>query len=198
MEISRVLGEPGGLGTLYEEQGTFKVDPALPGSEGELLIRCTGKGRHPSRELARGFWLEVLSAPDGDDAPYSFVFWGRATQAQGAPRFVPAIRMVNPLQEDEVKSRRGDGIHYSLTDYKDLNEAYLDDAEAGVRMNHLKHQFTCPTCKRLLVLTEANLALHVFLELIVKDPGNGGRVTLDISRLGDEFIRMIPRTLLGT
>lgn len=162
----------------YEHEGSYFVTPKLPASEGELLVRCTDGGRHPSRELGRGAWIEVAL---GHDSPASLVFWDAPITAHGRERFVPQVRMFDHRQQDEVISKRGDVIDYAPNNFLDLNA--VDPAKMGAGMTIGKSEFRCPTCRRRVTLTPVKLGMYVFLDLISRNVSHGGRARVDVSRL---------------
>lgn len=162
----------------YLHEGSYFVTPKLPASEGELLVRCTDGGQHPSRELGRGRWAEIIS---GEDMLASLVFWDAPITAHGQLRFVPQARMFDHKQQDEVPSKRGDAIDYAPNDYMDLNTE--NPGKIGPGMSFDKSEFRCPTCRRRVVLTSAKLGMYVFLDLISRNVSNGERARVDVSRL---------------
>ncbi|BAG29269.1 MULTISPECIES: hypothetical protein [Kocuria] len=162
----------------YLHEGSYFVTPKLPASEGELLVRCTDGGQHPSRELGRGRWAEVMS---GEDVPASLVFWDAPITAHGRPRFVPQARMFDHKQQDEVTSKRGDAIDYAPNDYTDLNME--DPGRVGPGMSVGKVEFQCPTCRRRVVLAPVKLGMYVFLDLVARNVSHGERARVDVSRL---------------
>ena len=162
----------------YKHEGSYFVTPKLPTCEGELLVRCTDGGRHPSRELGRGRWAEIIS---GEDMLASLVFWGAPITAHGRPRFVPQVRMFDHGQQDVVTSKRGDAIDYTPNDYMDLNAS--DPGRVGPAMSVSKSEFRCPTCRRRVVLSPAKLGMYVFLDLVARNVSDGERALVDVSRL---------------
>lgn len=163
---------------IYQHEGSYYVTPKLSASEGEVLIRCTDGGQHPSRELGRGPWAEVISS---DDSKTSLVFWDAPLTIHGRARFVPLVRMFDNKQQDEVVSKRGDSIQFSPNDFTDLN---MDDpGKMGPGMSIGKVEFRCPTCRRRVVFSPAKLGMYVFLDLISRDVSHGERARVDISRL---------------
>lgn len=162
----------------YEHEGSYFVIPKLPSAEGEVLVRCTDGGQHPSRELGRGRWAEVVSV---DESPASLVFWGAPLTVHGRPRFVPQVRVFDHKQQDSVTSKRGDAIDYAPNDFTDLNAD--DPGKMGPGMSMGKSEFRCPTCRRRVVLSPAKLGMYVFLDLIARDVSHGERARVDVSRL---------------
>lgn len=162
----------------YKHEGSYFVTPKLPASEGEVLVRCTDRGQHPSRELGRGPWAEVVS---GDDSPSSLVFWDAPLIIHGRARFVPEVRMFDHKQQDEVTSRRGDAIRYRANDFSDLN--WSNPGKMGPGMTIGKFEFRCPTCHCRVVLTPVKLGMYVFLDLVARNVSDGERALVDVSQL---------------
>ncbi|WP_290499158.1 hypothetical protein [Kocuria sp. UBA5001] len=162
----------------YIHEGSYFVTPKLPASEGEVLVRCTDSGQHPSRELGRGRWEEVVS---GNESPASLVFWGAPLTVHGRPRFVPQVRMFDHKHQDSVASKRGDAIDYAPNDFTDLNAD--DPGKMGPDMSMGKSEFRCPTCRRRVVLSPAKLEMYVFLDLVARNVSDGERALVDVSRL---------------
>lgn len=173
----------------YEHEGSYFVTPPVPNSEGELLICCTDQGQHPSRELGRGRWEEART-PESPGSP-SLVHWSAPFVVHGRPRFVPLILMHEYGRDQEVRSKRGDPIFTPPTNYSFRRDVPYDSRRGE---NIFKQQFDCPSCHRRTVLGDVKLGMYVFMELISRDIGDGGRVRLDVSNLRSQLPPLVKRS----